>query len=299
MTRDLRTAAGTLPTGSRPVVMGVVNVTPDSFSDGGTAYDPSDHPGRAVAAALRLVAAGADLVDVGGESTRPGAAPAAPVVEAARVVPVVAALAARGVVVSVDTRRTAVATAALAAGAALVNDVSGVRPEAGMLAAVAAAGAGYVIMHMQGEPRTMQDDPAYGDVVAEVAAALGTAADRAVAAGVAPDAIAVDPGIGFGKTLAHNLALLAALPRLAAAGRPVLVGTSRKSFLGQLTGVVEPADRLAGSVASAVLAARDGARILRVHDVAATVAALAVLAAVDGAGRAAAERTAVRPGGTG
>ena len=283
MPGDLRTPAGDLPTSRRAVVMGVLNVTPDSFSDGGVAYDPADHPGRAVAVGRALLAAGADLVDVGGESTRPGAVPVDPDEEAVRVVPVVAALAADGAVVSVDTRHAAVALAALTAGAAVVNDVGAVDPDDGMLAAVAAAGAAYVAMHMRGEPRTMQDDPAYGDVVAEVEAALLAAVVRAEAAGVAPDRIAIDPGIGFGKTSAQNLALLAALPRLAAHGWPVLVGTSRKSFLGRITGVDAPDRRLAGSLSSAVLAVRDGARIVRVHDVADTVAALRVQAAVDAA----------------
>jgi dihydropteroate synthase len=283
MTGDLRTPAGDLPTSHRAVVMGVLNVTPDSFSDGGRAYDPADHPGRAVAAGRALLAAGADLVDVGGESTRPGADPVGPDEEAARVVPVVAALAADGAIVSVDTRHTVVARAALDAGAAVVNDVGAVDPDAGMLDAVAAAGAAYVAMHMRGEPRTMQDAPSYADVVGAVEAALLAAVARAEAAGVAPDRIAIDPGIGFGKTLAQNLALLAALPRFAAHGRPVLVGTSRKSFLGRITGVDAPDGRLAGSLASAVLAVRDGARLVRVHDVADTVAALRVLAAVDAA----------------
>ena len=283
MPGDLRTPAGDLPTSRRAVVMGVLNVTPDSFSDGGVAYDPADHPGRAVAVGRALLAAGADLVDVGGESTRPGAAPVDPDEEAARVVPVVAALATGGAVVSVDTRHAAVARAALAAGAAVVNDVGATDPEDGMLGAVAAAGAAYVAMHMRGEPRTMQDAPAYADVVGEVEAALLAAVARAEAAGIASDRIAIDPGIGFGKTLEQNLALLAALPRLAAHGRPVLVGTSRKSFLGRITGVDAPDRRLAGSLSSAVLAVRDGARIVRVHDVADTVAALRVQAAVDAA----------------
>jgi dihydropteroate synthase len=262
-------------------VMGVLNVTPDSFSDGGLAVAPDGSPGRAVELGLALRDAGADCVDVGGESTRPGAVPVPVDEELARVVPVVAGLAAEGVVVSVDTRHAAVAREALAAGASLVNDVAGLAPDPGMLATVAAAGAGYVIMHLRGEPRTMQDDPRFADVVAEVAAELAAARDRALAAGIACDAIALDPGIGFGKTSDHNLALLAAVPRLARLGQPLLVGTSRKSFIGQLTGVGAPADRLAGSLASAVLAARDGARIVRVHDVARTVEALAVQRAID------------------
>jgi dihydropteroate synthase len=278
---DLQHASGSLPTASRTVVMGVLNVTPDSFSDGGLVVDPTGGPGRAIERGLQLVAEGADCIDVGGESTRPGADPVDPDEERARVVPVVAGLVAQGVVVSIDTRRASVAREALAAGASLVNDVGALAPDEGMLEQVAEAGAGYIMMHLRGTPRTMQDAPEYTDVVAEVTAELRMAMQRAQAAGVAPGAIALDPGIGFGKTLAHNLALLAALPRLVAIGRPVLVGTSRKSFLGRLTGIGTPADRLAGSLASAVLAARDGARILRVHDVAATVEALTVQAAVD------------------
>jgi dihydropteroate synthase len=283
VTTDLRHATGALPTSRRPVVMGVLNVTPDSFSDGGRALGTDGSPDRAIALGLAMVADGADCVDVGGESTRPGASPVAVDDERARVVPVVAGLVAHGVVVSIDTRRTAVARAALDAGASLVNDVGALAPDGGMLAAAAAAGAGYIAMHLRGEPRTMQDDPRFDDVVAEVEAELRTAVDAARAAGIASDALAIDPGIGFGKTLEHNLALLRALPRLCALGLPVLVGTSRKSFLGRLTGVASPSDRLAGSLASAVLAARDGARILRVHDVAATVEALAVQQAIDAA----------------
>jgi dihydropteroate synthase len=281
---DLRHATGALPTSHRPVVMGVLNVTPDSFSDGGRALDADGSPDRAIALGLAMVADGADCIDVGGESTRPGASPVTVDDECARVVPVVAGLVARGVVVSIDTRHAVVARAALDAGASLVNDVGALAPDDGMLAAVVGAGAGYVAMHLRGEPRTMQDDPRFEDVVAEVEAELRDTIAAARAAGIASDALAIDPGIGFGKTLEHNLALLAAIPRLAAMGPPVLVGTSRKSFLGRLTGVETPADRLAGSLASAVLAARDGARILRVHDVAATVEALAVQQAID-AGR--------------
>ena len=281
MLSDLRHASGSLPTATRTVVMGVLNVTPDSFSDGGVALDPAGGPGRAIELGLRLAEQGADCVDVGGESTRPGAEPVDPAEELARVVPVVAGLVAQGVVVSIDTRRASVARAALDAGASLVNDVGALAPDEGMHAHVAQAGAGYIIMHLRGTPRTMQDAPHFDDVVAEVTTELRVAVERAQAAGIAAGAIAIDPGIGFGKTLAQNLALLAAVPGLSALGRPVLIGTSRKSFLGRLTGVETPADRLAGSLASAVLAARDGARILRVHDVAATVEALAVQAAID------------------
>jgi dihydropteroate synthase len=284
VTTDLVTASGALPTATRTLVMGILNVTPDSFSDGGIAFDPSDHPGRAIAAGRSLVAQGADLVDVGGESTRPGALPVEAAEEAARVVPVIEGLVALGTVVSVDTRHAVVAQAALAAGAAIVNDVGAVAPDPAMLRVVAEAGAAYIAMHLQGEPRTMQVAPRYGDVVAEVEAALLATVGHAVAAGIARERLAIDPGIGFGKTLEHNLALLRALPRLSGHGVPVLVGTSRKSFLGHITGVTVPEARLVGSVVSAVLAARAGARILRVHDVAATVEGLAVLDALDAVG---------------
>jgi dihydropteroate synthase len=254
--------------------MGVLNVTPDSFSDGGLYATTA----RAVAHGLELVAEGADVVDVGGESSRPGADPVALDEELARVVPVVEALAAAGARVSVDTTKAAVARAAVAAGATLVNDIS-----ASLWEVAAETGAGWVAVHMQGEPRTMQADPHYEDVVAEVHAFVLERAGRALAAGV--EEVWVDPGIGFGKTTAHNLALLRHLPELvegaAAAGcAGVLVGTSRKRFLGLLaTGAVAGADkpplpvaeRLEGSLATAAAALVAGAGMVRVHDVAATV----------------------------
>ncbi len=255
-------------------LMGVVNVTPDSFSDGGVAFARDD----AVAAGLRLAAEGALVVDVGGESTRPGAAPVDAEEETRRVLPVVEALAASGVVVSVDTRKPAVAAAALAAGAALVNDVSGLRDPA-MVEVCAREGAPAVVMHMLGEPRTMQLEPRYEDVVAEVTSYLLAAAERALDAGV-PDVI-VDVGLGFGKTLEHNLALLDATGELASHGHPVLVGASRKSFLGRLAGVERPADRLGATLAAHLHAARLGAALLRVHDVAPHRQALAVAAALE------------------
>lgn len=260
--------------------MGVVNVTPDSFSDGGLYLDHE----AAVAHGRALVAAGADVVDVGGESTRPGAAPVPEAEELDRVVPVVAALSPL-VRVSVDTRHVAVAEAAVAAGATLVNDVSATLHEV-----AAAAGAGWVAMHMQGDPRTMQRDPRYADVVDEVRSFLVERAETALAAGVAE--VWVDPGIGFGKTVAHNLQLLARLDELVATGLPVLVGTSRKRFLGVLlaeadghgpdadAALVPPDDRLEGSLATAVWSYAAGARMVRAHDVPATVrAAVAVAAA--------------------
>lgn len=252
--------------------MGVVNVTPDSFSDGGAWLDPD----RAVEHGLRLVAEGAVILDVGGESTRPGAAPVDEEVELARVVPVVEALAAEsGVPVSVDTTKLAVVERALEAGAAIVNDVSALRFSPGIAGLAASAGAGLVLMHMKGEPRTMQDDPRYGDLHGEIGDDLEAAAGRALEAGVPREAIVLDPGIGFGKTAADNHRLLAGVGRLAGRGFPVLIGHSRKSFLdpGRER---PPADRLSESLAAGLLAVAAGAAILRVHDVAAHARALAV-----------------------
>lgn len=259
----------------RPLVMGIVNVTPDSFSDGGEHADAA----RAVAHAERLVAEGADLLDIGGESTRPGSDPVPVAEELARVLPVVRALADGPVPVSVDTRHADVARACLEAGASIVNDVTGFRDPA-MRSAVTGSACGLVVMHMRGEPKTMQDDPRYDDVVGEVEAFLLGQAALLEDAGVARERIAIDPGIGFGKTLEHNLALLRALPRLAGHGYPVLVGASRKRFIGMLAGVDEPRERLGGSIAAAVLAVERGAAIVRVHDVAQTVQALAVARAI-------------------
>ncbi len=244
--------------------MGVLNVTPDSFSDGGRWTDPE----RAVAHGLAMVAEGADVVDVGGESTRPGAEPVDEAEERRRVVPVVAALAPH-VRVSIDTRKAGVAEAAIDAGASLVNDVS-----ASLWPVVAGAGpgVGWVAMHMQGDPRSMQADPHYADVVAEVRSFLVARSDAARTAGV--DEVWVDPGIGFGKTLEHNLSLLARLGELVSTGFPVLVGASRKAFLGALLGGAPADDRLEGSVAVAVWAADAGVGMVRAHDVHATVGAL-------------------------
>jgi dihydropteroate synthase len=247
------------------VVMGIVNVTPDSFSDGGRYLDPE----LAIAHGLALVAEGAGVVDVGGESTRPGAAPVDEAEERRRVVPVVEALAPH-VRVSVDTRHASVAEAAIEAGATLVNDVS-----AALWEVAAAAGVGWVALHMQGEPGTMQADPHYDDVVGEVRAFLVERAERALAAGV-PE-VWVDPGIGFGKTIDHNLELLHRLDELVAAGHPVLVGTSRKGFLGKLTGGAPADDRLEASLATAVVAAANGARMVRAHDVLPTVHAMRIV----------------------
>jgi dihydropteroate synthase len=257
----------------RPVVMGVLNVTPDSFSDGGRFLDPS----AALDRAAQLIEEGAAIVDVGGESTRPGAAPVSAGEELRRVMPVVERLAAKiSVPVSIDTRKPEVMREALAAGATLVNDVSALAAP-GALEAVAASKAAVCLMHMQGEPGSMQDAPRYGDVVAEVRDFLTVRAAACEAAGIARERLAVDPGFGFGKTLEHNLALLAGLPAIVADGLPVLAGLSRKRMIGSLTGRAE-GDRLAGSLAAAVVAAIKGARIIRAHDVRATVDALAVLA---------------------
>ncbi len=260
--------------------MGVVNVTPDSFSDGGLALDP----GAALEHARRLVAEGADLLDVGGASTRPGAEPVPEAEELRRVAPAVARIAPLGVPVSVDTTKLAVAAAALDAGATWVNDVTAFRAEPELAGLVADRGARCCLMHMRGEPRTMQVAPRYDDVVSEVKAFLEERLAFAVGAGVPEERIALDPGIGFGKNLAHNLELLRRLDELAALGRPLLVGTSRKSFLGEITG--RPVgERLAATIASNLLAFERGATIFRVHDVAPLRDALAVADAVRGAAR--------------
>ncbi|MBN2113533.1 MAG: dihydropteroate synthase [Acidimicrobiia bacterium] len=242
--------------------MGALNVTPDSFSDGGH-YAEAE---AAVRRGLEMLSQGADLVDVGGESTRPGAAPVTAAEELRRVLPVVRALAGAGAVVSIDTSKAEVAAAALEAGAAVVNDITALGdPE--MAEVVAVAGAGVVLMHMQGTPRTMQDDPHYDDVLAEVAAFLAGRAAVAVAGGIAADTICVDPGIGFGKRLEHNLALLAGVPRLAAMGYPVLVGASRKRFLAEILGPLPPLERDAATAAAQVLAVVGGASVVRTHNV--------------------------------
>jgi dihydropteroate synthase len=277
---DLVLADRALPTSERPVVMGILNVTPDSFSDGGLAYDPSLDPSRAIAAGLAMARAGADLVDVGGESTRPGAAPVPEDEELARVVPVVAGLTAGGATVSIDTTKARVAREAVAAGASIVNDVSAGSLDPELVGTVAELGVGYVLMHRSGTPLTMQEDPRYADVVGEVFDFLADHLAELAAAGVDPRRVMVDPGIGFGKTAAHNLHLLRRTRELTSLGRPVLIGASRKSFIGALSGTTRAADRLAGSLAVASLAVASGARVLRVHDVAATVRAVTVAAAI-------------------
>lgn len=273
MAAGLRCGAFTLDL-SRPRVMGIVNVTADSFSDGGRFLDP----GRAIAHGLSLAADGADLVDVGGESTRPGAAPVPEEEEAARVIPVVRALAREGVAVSVDTMKPGVMRQAVDAGCAMVNDVAGFRAP-GAVEAVAAAGVGLCVMHMLGTPETMQADPRYDDVVDEVRGYLAGRARALEAAGVARERIVLDPGFGFGKAFEHNVALVRGLPAIAALGYPVLAGLSRKRLIGEITGrAVE--ERAVGSVAAALVAVRNGAALLRVHDVKATVDALRVWAAL-------------------
>ncbi len=260
---------------ARPAVMGIVNTTPDSFSDAGLAFAVDGDPGPAIAHGRALVAAGAAIIDVGGESTRPGAAGVDAATERSRVVPVVEALAADGVVVSIDTTKAAVAAAALDAGAMIVNDVSAGRLDPDLLPLVVERDVPYVLMHMQGTPRTMQAAPAYDDVVADVMGFLAERLGTLVDAGLAMDRIAVDPGIGFGKTVEHNLDLLRAVDRFAALA-PVLVGVSRKSFLGAITGVDEPRARDPASAAVAALAVAGGACVVRAHEVAATRQAVAV-----------------------
>jgi len=259
-----------------PSVMGIVNVTPDSFSDGGQHLDPA----RAIAHGRELLAQGADWLDVGGESTRPGAEPVPAEVECERVLPVVLALAAAGAELSIDTTKASVAREALGAGARVVNDVSAGRVDPELLPLVAERGAGLILMHMQGSPRDMQRAPRYDDVVDEVARHLRARARAAWLAGVAPARIALDPGLGFGKELEHNLALMRALPELRSLGFPLALGVSRKSFLGRLSGEREPARRGSETLAMLVLGAELGAELHRVHEVAPARAALSVVRAL-------------------
>ena len=261
----------------RPLVMGILNATPDSFSDGGD-YDTTE---AAIARAHDMVEEGADLIDVGGESTRPGAAPVAPGEELARVLPIVEGLAPELTVpLSIDTRRPEVARACVEAGAAVINDVTGFRDPA-MIELAAGCGAGLVVMHMLGDdPATMQADPRYADVVAEVSGFLAERAAALVSAGVDTERIVLDPGIGFGKRLEHNLALMRELRAIAALGYPVLLGASRKRFIGDILGEEDPRRRVAGSVGAAAYAVTHGADIVRVHDVYDTAQALRVIAAI-------------------
>jgi dihydropteroate synthase len=259
----------------RPAVMGVLNVTPDSFSDGGDFLEPA----AAVAHAEQLAAEGADLIDIGGESTRPGAAPVSEEEELRRVLPVLEVLGGRRLApLSIDTCKAAVARAALEAGATFVNDVSALRADPDLASVVADSGAEVCLVHMKGEPRTMQENPSYAEVVADVRAFLEERLMFAVRAGIAEENVWLDPGIGFGKTLEHNLELLRRLDEIVSIGRPVVVGVSRKRFIGKLTGRAER-DRLAGALAANVLAFERGATMFRVHDVAATRDALTVAGA--------------------
>jgi dihydropteroate synthase len=258
-----------------PRIMGILNVTPDSFSDGGEWFDFGD----AVEHGRALVAEGADILDVGGESTRPGAEPIATDEELRRVVPVVSALRDVDAQLSVDTMKLAVAEAAVEAGATFVNDVTAFRHDPAIAGLVADRGCDCCLMHALGEPRTMQKDPRYGDVVDDVRAFLEDRVRFAVGEGVREERIVLDPGIGFGKTLDHNLELLRRLDEIVAIGFPVVIGTSRKSFLGRLTGRDDPHDRVAATLTTTVLALERGAQIFRVHDVAPTKDALAVATA--------------------
>jgi dihydropteroate synthase len=265
-----------LPEG-RPAIMGILNVTPDSFSDGGSYRSVGD----AVDAALRMVDDGADLIDIGGESTRPGASPVSLEEEMQRVLPVVEALANHDMFLSVDTRKAELAWRAVQAGAFMINDVGGLRdPE--MLQVCVDSGNHACIMHMQGTPETMQDDPVYGDVVGEVRSFLVTQCEMAKSAGIPASRIWIDPGIGFGKTIRHNLDLLRDLDVLVELGYPVLIGVSRKGFIGKLLGGSPAEDRLEGTLAAQAWAQMKGGRVLRVHDVRAARRASEVLAAVMG-----------------
>ena len=258
--------------------MGILNVTPDSFSDGGSYLDA----GRAVDHALAMLDEGAAIIDVGGESTRPGAAPVPADEETRRVVPVLEAIIARRpeCLLSVDTAKAAVARTALERGAAIINDVTALRGDPAMAAVVAEHGAGVVLMHMQGEPRTMQDHPAYVDVTCEVRAFFAARLQAAVAAGIPPERVAFDPGIGFGKTVAHNLTLLRELSSLAVGARPLVLGVSRKSFLAKASGAENVAERLWPTVALTAVLRERGARVLRVHEVRPNLLALRAVEAL-------------------
>lgn len=260
--------------GQRTLVMGVLNATPDSFYDGGR-YTTLD---AALARAEQMLAEGADILDIGGESTRPGAQPVPEEEEIRRVLPLIEAIVARfpEAAVSIDTTKSRVAQLALQAGACIVNDISGATFDPRMLAVVAQASALIVLMHIKGTPQTMQQNPTYDDVVAEVKATLYAHARRALDAGVLPEHIWLDPGIGFGKTVQHNLQLLRGLPELATLGYPILIGTSRKSFIGHILGGLPPEERLEGTLATLALAVAWGADIVRVHDVKAAVRAVRV-----------------------
>lgn len=250
--------------GKKTLIMGVLNVTPDSFFDKGRFFDKD----RALARGLEMIEEGADIIDVGGESTRPGADAVSVGEELNRVMPVIEGLAKeRRVVISVDTRKADVADAALMAGAGIVNDVSGLAFDARMASVAAKHGAHVILMHMKGTPKDMQANPVYSDVIGEIRQVLEGSIDKALNAGIEKDHIIVDPGIGFGKDLGHNIEILRRLDEFKVLGCPICIGTSRKSFIGKITGSDDPADRLGGTIATCVIAIIKGARILRVHDV--------------------------------
>jgi dihydropteroate synthase len=260
----------------RPRIMGVINTTPDSFSDGGRFADPA----RAIAHGLALIEAGADILDIGGESTRPGAAPISLAEELDRTIPVVEALARTGAVVSIDTRHAAVMRAALAAGARIVNDITALSGDPESLATIAASEAAVVLMHMQGEPRTMQQEPRYRDAPLDIYDGLSARVAACAAAGIERARLAVDPGIGFGKTVRHNVEILADLALYHGLGAAVLLGVSRKSFIGRLSRGEDAANRLAGSLAAALAGLDRGVQIIRAHDVAETAQAVAIWRAI-------------------
>ena len=262
---------------TRPLVMGIINVTPDSFSDGGDAFDRGD----AISRGLAMMEQGAAILDVGGESTRPGADPVSEDEEISRVVPVIRALSDAGAVVSTDTRHAAVMEAAITAGATIVNDVTALTGDARSLDVVASAGVSLVLMHMQGTPETMQQNPHYDDVTAEVIAHLETQVGVCVARGIARSEIAVDPGIGFGKTVDHNLELLNSLTAFQVLDCPLVLGVSRKSMIARLSAGEAPKDRIGGSIAAALAGIVRGADIIRVHDVAETCQAIAIWQAIE------------------
>ncbi len=262
--------------GDEPIVMGIVNATPDSFSDGGAFLDPD----RAIAHGLSMIAAGAHILDIGGESTRPGATPLDPVAETARVVPVIRGLAAAGARVSIDSRNARTMHAALEAGAGMINDVSALTHDPDSLIVAADADVPVVLMHMQGDPRTMQHAPRYEDVTLDIYDYLADRIETAVAAGIDRARIVIDPGIGFGKTTEHNLALLDQLSLFHGLGAPLLIGVSRKGFIGRLSANAPVAQRLAGSIAAGLAALGQGAQILRVHDVAESAQAVRVVRAL-------------------
>ena len=257
---------------NRPLVMGILNLTPDSFSDGGQHQTPE----AAIAAGAAMLKAGADIIDIGGESTRPGAAPVSAAQEIDRILPAISALAAQGAVISVDTRNAATMEAALDAGARILNDVSGLTHDPAAPALAAKRGCPVIIMHARGTPATMNEQARYDDVASEVLAELTQLRDAALAAGIAPAAIALDPGLGFAKLGAQNLTLLRATARFAALGHPLLIGLSRKKFIGEFGGEPNPAKRGPGSIAAGLYAVAQGAHILRVHDVPETAQALRI-----------------------